>query len=676
MKHKYFLTFFLILNSALRAQPVQWEWAISDGTINLDEGKKIAVDAEGSSYVLAKWNDTLYLSWNEAKIIKYDRRGTLLWSKSIKGTFGKVYQGDGSFLNGEDITTDASGNVYVVGEFSGPAYFENLTYTSQAHYGDLFIAKYNAAGSLQWVRQMKGSDSYNSTISSIKVDSAGNYYIVGEPRGNLQLGNVTISGNIALFVAKFDEKGNALWVKSVESSDWGRGGAVSRSLEIDHKGNSYIVGWHEAPYLNFDNISITHQECGSNCYSAKRGTILDPDIFIAKLNSQGNFLWVQQLGKRNQDDVGNDISVDGNDNCFITGCFRVNNGGYSGIHDEGQFFIAKLDQSGAFQWLREDEDSLSSYKGQRQSGSEGYAIATNQNGESFVTGVFVDTLKFDTITVISEGEQNKFIDTYNWGKQDIFLAKYSTDGDVQWVKTAGGLRNESVGDIAIDNDHNCYLTGYINEFHYIKDTIPPFNAVFGPYSLLSEGRTDLFVAKINDAGRHKKDQQIIFTAIKDQHFSDSLCLLSCSADSKLPVKLEVISGPAFISGNQLFFTGLGKVTVRASQMGDSIYFPAINIQQTFEIYEFDRNVPFSMEIFALYPVPTENILILHLKLNQQVNIHFKLVNSIGMTIKEDTETNVVRKYYKELDLTNMQAGMYFFIIEAEGKQIIRRVIKI
>jgi len=475
-----------------------------------------------------------------------------------------------------------------------------------------------------------------------------------------------------MYIAKFDEAGNPAWVKSVKKAWWG--GITAKSLEIDSKGNLYIIGDNQSPYLIFDNIAITHQDCGGNCYTAKYRTILSSHIFITKLNAKGEFIWVQQLGEFSQNDSGNDISVDGNENCLITGCFRSINDYYDGIHWHGQFFIAKLDKSGSLAWIKGDQDSLSGYKYQWQTGSVGYGISTNQLGESFVTGVFIDTLRLDTITVISKRDAS--MDIWNQGKQDIFIAKYNTSGVIEWVKTAGGLRNESVSDIAIDNDRNCYLTGFINEFQYIRDTIPPFNAEFGTYSLLSQGRTDVFIAKINDAGRHKKDQKITFLPIEDQRFSDSLYTLISSADSKLPVKLEVLSGPAFISGNQLIFTGQGKVTIRATQPGDSIYFPALAIEQSFEIYEFESNVPFSMEISALYPVPTEDILTIHLNLNQQANIHFRLINSIGVTVKEDRDINSIRKYYKELDLTDMQGGMYFFIIEAQGKQIIRRVIKI
>jgi hypothetical protein len=78
----------------------------------------------------------------------------------------------------------------------------------------------------------------------------------------------------------------------------------------------------------------------------------------------------------------------------------------------------------------------------------GRAIATDDLGNCYVTGHYSGTASFGGTSLTSSGSD------------DIFVAKLDTYGNWIWVKTAGGTEVDAGYGIAIDNDGNCYVTGY------------------------------------------------------------------------------------------------------------------------------------------------------------------------------------------------------------------------
>ncbi|MTI39627.1 ELWxxDGT repeat protein [Fulvivirga lutimaris] len=87
-------------------------------------------------------------------------------------------------------------------------------------------------------------------------------------------------------------------------------------------------------------------------------------------------------------------------------------------------------------------------------------------------------------------------------------------------------------------------------------------------------------------------QSISFDAIPDQFLADETLTLSASASSDLVVSYEIVSGPATVDGNEITFTGLGTVTVKANQAGDGAFHPAISVEQSFEVLVTDQSITF------------------------------------------------------------------------------------
>jgi hypothetical protein len=106
-----------------------------------------------------------------------------------------------------------------------------------------------------------------------------------------------------------------------------------------------------------------------------------------------------------------------------------------------------------------------------------YAIATDNDGNSYVTGWFLGSAHFGDIVLNSEGEK------------DVFLAKYNYEGEVIWAKKYWGVANNTAAGICLDWDSFPIITGWFAENIHFDDIV-----------LESHGSYDMFVARINANG--------------------------------------------------------------------------------------------------------------------------------------------------------------------------------
>lgn len=112
--------------------------------------------------------------------------------------------GGTSYDEGNGIAVDASGNVYVTGSYNGTATFGTTTKTS-AGGEDIFVAKYNSSGVLQWVQSAGGTS--EDWGNGIAVDGSGNVYVTGRYGSPATFGNnsLTSVGVTDIFVARIDK---------------------------------------------------------------------------------------------------------------------------------------------------------------------------------------------------------------------------------------------------------------------------------------------------------------------------------------------------------------------------------------------------------------------------------------------------------------------------------------
>ncbi|MFA5357626.1 MAG: SBBP repeat-containing protein, partial [archaeon] len=177
--------------------------------------------------------------------------------------------------------------------------------------------------------------------------------------------------------------------------------------------------------------------------------------FIAKIDSNGNYIWAVKSGA-----LGDGIVVDSQSNVYLTGKFRSDavfgdiNLSYSGDPEEdSDIFVAKLDSDGEWVWVK-GAGYGRSFGESAVFPDAGVGVALNSSGELYVSGYFSGKASFGDINIDAAGVGDDM---------DAFVAKVDAEtGDWVWVKKVGGIFDETGSKITIDNSGNLYLAGNFN----------------------------------------------------------------------------------------------------------------------------------------------------------------------------------------------------------------------
>ncbi|MBW6513682.1 MAG: PKD domain-containing protein [Candidatus Syntrophosphaera sp.] len=299
--------------------------------------------------------------------------------------------------------------------------------------------------------------------NAISVDASGNSYVAGYFSGSISLGATTLtsSGYQDIYVAKISPTGNWLWARKVG----GTGTELALDITVDTAGNAYVIGSFSSPTVAFGSTTLTRTAYSSSA-----------DVFVAKINASGTWVWAKKLGGTGVDD-GLSVAVDSNSNVYVTGAFRntvtvettpsttLTSLGYSDI------FVAKLSSTGTWLWAR------------RAGGANpdnGNSLTVDPEGNVYVCGAFnSNSADFGQFTLTNTGTSTN----------DIFVSKLDTNGNWQWARKAGSTGTEAAYSITRDTANNFYVAGSFSG-----------NAYFGDNILYSSGAYDIYVAKISGTG--------------------------------------------------------------------------------------------------------------------------------------------------------------------------------
>ena len=456
------------------AQSPNWTFAHRDGGSKLDVGRTITIDDNGNIYIAGTFNgatsiigtDTLLRTLTHSNlgssifIAKYDSLGNNLWAKGFGSTHNDTYL--------SNIVSDPAGNIYLSGSFSDSITFGSFILTTpDTMFGTLFVAPYrtftaklDGSGNVLWAKTIEGGDYFDANLTrSIALDKNNNLFLLGEFSDQLNFAANTLT-NGGLFLSKYDDNGNELWIKSWTTD--GLIGGLSR-MDIDSSDHFYIGGGFRDSLFTLDSQTLVNTSSGNT------------DIFVMKTDPLGQIIWLKSAGGTLDDQLYS-LAVSRQGELSVTGafnspsltlggntvnCINCQSNGYA-------MFSAHLDLSGFFTW---------SFAGDKFSG--GYGVKIDDNGNSYFTGDFHDTLVFDTTHV------------YALYRSDLYVAKISALGNLIWAKTAGGSNSDIGYGIAFDYSGNSYVTGC-----FFSDTIH-----FDSFGLLNApgDSGDFFVAKIGNS---------------------------------------------------------------------------------------------------------------------------------------------------------------------------------
>jgi gliding motility-associated-like protein len=474
LRFLFLLLFVFFSFTSIAQESPSFLWAVKTGGALSDFGRTIRTDASDNVYIIGSFQGTVDFdpgtgTFSQSSngsldfyIQKLDPNGNFIWAKTIGGT---------AIDYSNDLTIDASGNLYITGRFEntvdfdpGPGIVNRTTADS-----DVFVLKLDSNGNLLWVQQIGGTG--NEVANGIITDNSGNVLLTGSYDGTTDLDpgaatfNFTSNGLVDVFVLKLDASGNFIWAKSMG----GTGTDTGMDIAIEGGTNPVITGYFNSSSADYDP--------GGDFFPLT--TAGDFDAFVVRLNVAGSLSWAIRIGGT-LDDRGQSLVTDATGNVYTTGVFQGTvdfdpGAGTISLTSGGGWdvFISKLNSSAAHLWTKKIGDTANDNPN---------SITLDPSGNVLVTGSFQGTVDF-----------NPGSETYPLsavGFQDVFVEKLTTSGVFLWAYSMGAANADNGASVTSDGSGNIYVTGL---FHNTVD----FNIGSGSFPLSASGANpDSFVQKI------------------------------------------------------------------------------------------------------------------------------------------------------------------------------------
>ncbi len=294
------------------AGPYQWSfatrpWTQRFGTPAIDTGNAVAVDAADAVFVVGSTfgspDGSTNAGGSDALVAKYDRRGSLLWTRLI---------GLGAGDQAQAVAVDGSGGAFVGGWVGvAPVTRSGL------------LARFDADGNRLWSVSLGDDD---TQIRSVHVDVNGDVLVAGSTAGVLFGADGALG--VDAFVAKYGPDGTLKWGRQFSEARGGSAGGVSS----DGDGNLIVAGY------NFGALHGNMELGGA-------------DIVVVKFDTDGNRLWTRQLGTA-EDDIASTVAVDANGRIFVGGRSAgvMDGSANAGLLDA---VLIHLDADGSTRWIRQ-----------------------------------------------------------------------------------------------------------------------------------------------------------------------------------------------------------------------------------------------------------------------------------------------------------------------------------
>lgn len=399
------------------------------------------------------------------------------------GQFFTAHHLDGSaFSRVHNLAHANNGRIWSVGALYGTANFDvyggNFSLSSPANNNpnSFFAAYQNSSFDTAWVTEDRlGGDDY---LTHAEFLNDGNIIATGYFQGGIDADPDTSEffldsrGGQDVYLIKYDSNFDLIWALQMG----GINGDQATALAEDASGNLYLAGHYSGTFFYPTSNGLDSLVSQSQL-----------SVFLAKINSQGQLLWMKDIqGLGNEYAYG--LSVNNQGQVALAGMLQGNIS-FDGLNTSPNVanrgaFLAVYDSSGSYLWSQIIDGPSNEF---------GYTCLAADNGDFFLGGSYRNTVDFDPGPA---GDSY----TSQFGGNDVFLAKYNSSGQYQWVKVYG--QNSFEGAFALDEDAagNLYLAG---EFSSLQDFNPPNND-----TLRSKGATDIFILSLDTQGGFRWVKQL------------------------------------------------------------------------------------------------------------------------------------------------------------------------
>ncbi len=631
--------FFLCLNFiGVASHSQSWLWAKRAGGAANEEGRSIAMDPDGNVLVTGYFRsptitfgsitltniDTTTTA--DVFVAKYNSLGTVLWAKKAIGTANDV---------GRAIATDASGNVYITGYFRSPTLnFGTVTLINTvSSFADVFLAKYNSAGTLLWAKNIGGKN--NDFANGIAVDESSNVYVTGYFKSDtINFGTSSIMNSSAGFydflLLKYNNAGTFQWAYSTGGTGDDQGHCISVS-----SGKINVGGYFKSPSVTFGTNTLTNAQPGFD------------DYFVASFNDSGNVIWAKSAGGGGDDrvygittDASNNISISGkfSSTSFSVDAIPITNISAGGTSD---IFLIKMNSTGNAIWAN-------TIGGTGNDLTEG--ICSDIYGNIYMTGIFSSS----SIAIGAFTLTNSVA-----GNSDIFISKYDTSGIAAWAVRAGESNNDYGQSIACNGEDNLFITGFFRS---------PFIS-FGSTILInaSPSTQDLFVANYKyptslpitliSFSASKKDNYIQVNWTTASESNNDYFTIEKSKDATDFYSLGTIDGQGNSSVLQDYYfvdhilpEGISYYRLKQTDFdGTNTYSHVIAVSD---------NIPEAIKLLLFSYSPCSDQIEYSLNCKQKLNLSITLSGPLGTTVFQNLISMDKGINKKNLNIAGLSAGMY------------------
>jgi len=378
-----------------------------------------------------------------------------------------------------DVASDATGNIYVTGRFSGSADFDpgaGLSVITSLGASDVFLAKYTSTGLLVWVSRIGGTGA--DSVSSLARDAAGNLYLGGgfegsadfDPTAGLAVLN-SVGGRDG-YVAKFSADGLLLWARRFG----GPAKDAVADLAVDAAQDVYAAG-------TFAGQADALPDPGPTIL----GNGAAGDGFLLALDAAGTVRYALPIGGT-QEDSAEAVGVSPAGVVTVAGTFRG-----SADFARNALPVTVASQGGADVFLASYTSAGTLIRALDVGGLGDQALVTrglavDAAGGAAVLGTFAGATDFDPSAAT--------VSRTSIGATDVYLARFDANGVFLSLATIGGSGSATPVGLTLDPSGDAVITG---AFSGALDFDPSVGTATLT-SLGSAGATDIFAARYSAAG--------------------------------------------------------------------------------------------------------------------------------------------------------------------------------